>query len=354
MKHEFPLKAFVGCRTTKERGARGIGISVFVQSEDTWQLVQTLPTFDNPSWLHLSDKHSILYSCHGDREVLSSYTVNASTGRIAFRSSIETGGGNPVHLAELPDGRTLVCSNYRSGTIALIALSEHGDLTGVIQIVHLHGEPGPHRTQQGCSHPHQAVVAPCGAYLLVPDKGLDRVFVMAIDSTSGRIDESRINSTKLREGCGPRHLAFHPQKPVVYLVGELDSTLTTCRWDASIGKLEPVDRISLLPRDFCGDSTGAGIAVGGDGRYVYVSNRGHDHLVTVEIGADGLPHTPTWTATRGTFPRFIAIGPGSDDLWVANETSHTIASFSGAAAGSLRHVESRDLQSESPMCVVFR
>ena len=46
--------AYIGCRTTKERKARGKGISVYKVDGDNWELVQILEGQVNPSYLCLN------------------------------------------------------------------------------------------------------------------------------------------------------------------------------------------------------------------------------------------------------------------------------------------------------------
>jgi Lactonase, 7-bladed beta-propeller len=49
--------------------------------------------------------------------------------------------------------------------------------------------------------------------VLVPDKGLDRVFVFRFDGVNGHLSPAEPDSVKTRPGAGPRHLAFHPKLP---------------------------------------------------------------------------------------------------------------------------------------------
>jgi len=54
--------AYVGCFTSEERNARGVGIRVFQISEDMkqWDLLQEVPCF-NPGYLAMDQKHETLY-----------------------------------------------------------------------------------------------------------------------------------------------------------------------------------------------------------------------------------------------------------------------------------------------------
>ena len=57
----------------------------------------------------------------------------------------------------------------------------------------LEGEPGPHRVEQPFAKPHQVEFDPSGRFIVVPDKGVDRIFTCRIDHcllyTSDAADE---------------------------------------------------------------------------------------------------------------------------------------------------------------------
>lgn len=167
---------------------------------------------------------------------------------------------------------------------------------------------GPHRIQQTGSEPHDVVFDPTGRFVLVPDKGLDRVFVFRFDANQGRLTPAEPTSIQSCPGAGPRHLAFHPQLPIVWVLNELDSTTTTYRWEA--GRLVPSQVITTLPTDFTGYSTTAEIAVSRDGGTVYCSNRGHDSVANYRANATtGLLTPAVGSRRRGAGPRFLGLDP---------------------------------------------
>ena len=110
----------------------------------------------------------------------------------------ETGGLNGVHLAQSPDGRFMVVANYSSGSVAVLPVRPDGRLVNQVQLVELPGQPGPHRVEQTASHPHQIVFDPSGQFVLVPDKGLDRVFVFRFDPAAGRLVPTEQGSVAAR------------------------------------------------------------------------------------------------------------------------------------------------------------
>ena len=89
--------AYIGCRTTKERNARGKGISVYSVENGRWELQQILEGEVNPSYLCLNQAQDRLYAIHGDFCQVSSYEIHED-GRISPLNTVDTHGTNPVHL----------------------------------------------------------------------------------------------------------------------------------------------------------------------------------------------------------------------------------------------------------------
>ena len=57
--------AYVGCRTTEHRNARGKGISAYEVTEQGWKLLGITPILENPSYLAFDKNKDYLYTVHG-------------------------------------------------------------------------------------------------------------------------------------------------------------------------------------------------------------------------------------------------------------------------------------------------
>src|ERR1035437_677265 len=275
--------AYVGSFTNAERKARGNGINIYRMNTDTgaWTHVQQVGDLVNPSFLVLSKDQRMLYSVHGDENHATAFAVDAENGTLKLLNRADTGGKNGVHLVLDPSGKFLIVANYASGTVAVLPVAEDGSLKNQTQLVELKGTPGPHRVRQVSSHPHDIVFDPSGRFVVVPDLGLDRIFVFRFDPSRGMLTEaSTING---RPTSGPRHVAFHPTRPIMWIINELDSTMTTCQWDGERGALNPVQVISTLRTNFTGNSTAAEIAVAPSGNFLYASNRGEDDITIYAV-----------------------------------------------------------------------
>ena len=341
--------AYIGCRTTAERGGHGEGISVYAIDPETgtWSLRQLLVGLVNPSYLLLGRTGARLYTVHGDRAEVSSIAIDPRTGTLSAPQTVGTGGRNPVHLALHPDTRHLFVANYATGSVASIPLREDGTLIDAARLYLLPGHAGPHKVEQRGAQPHQVVVAPGGRFLIVPDKGTDCIHILRIDA-DGLAAHAEV---RCREASGPRHIVFDAGACFAYVANELDSTVATYAWDGASGDLRPLEIVSTLPPTFVENSRAAAITLSADGRRLSVSNRGHDSICLFEVSPwTGLLRAPDWVSSGGRNPRFATLDPGQRRLVVLNERSDTIVQI---PLGTDDAGGSPEIRSGSPVCAVF-
>lgn len=342
--------AYVGCYTSSERRGRGEGINVYRIDADRWKHVQLVKDALNPSWLALDRSQRVLYAAHGDGETISTFRIDAGTGHLEPLGSQPTGGKNGVRLGVSADNRFVVVANYSSGTVGVLAIAPDAALGPLTDLVELHGTRGPHRIEQTASHPHDIVFDPAGRLIVVPDKGLDAVFVFTLEASSGKLRPGDPPSVATRRGAGPRHADFHPSRPRVYVLNELDSTITTY----DVRTFMPLQVITTLPTTFTGDNTTSEIAVAPSGRFVYASNRGHDSIAAFGVDEDSGVLAPLgWEPTQGKTPRFFAIDPSGTSLHVANQDSDTIVTFAIDPAGGTLTPSGHVVATGSPSSIVF-
>lgn len=199
---------------------------------------------------------------------------------------VPRGGRAPCHLALAPDGHALAVANYESGTVALIPLDAAG-LPGEQLAVHQDQGDGSDSDRQAGPHAHWVGFTPDGGTLHAVDLGADRVFAFA-DGAMGPPEDAYIAPP----GSGPRHLAFHPHRPIAYLVSELASTLTILRVEGR--RLVAQRTVPTLPAG-AGESKGGAILLSRAADRLWISNRGHDSIATFALDAPGdvppRPHT---------------------------------------------------------------
>lgn len=327
--------AYVGGYTTPDRDGRGSGITVYRVDPQggAWTLIQTIGNLENPSLFTLNRDNTRLYSVHGGRNLLSAFAIDKSTGQLTLLNQIDCQGNNPVDSALDPSERFLVVANYGTGAAAVVPIAEDGSLQQVSQLVQLPGSPGPNPKEQASSHPHAVIFDPTGRFVIIPDKGFDRTFLFRFEN--GRLTPTEQAFVASAPGAAPRHAAFHPTLPVLYVNNELDSTVTVFDW--ADGHATERQVISTRAAGHSGHNTTAEIAVSADGRFLYVSNRGQDDIAQFAIAGDRGVLTPVARyPTGGRRPRFFCIGPDGQHLYAANQDSDSITVFHiDQAAGSL-------------------
>jgi 6-phosphogluconolactonase len=349
------MYAYVGSRTTKERKARGKGISVFRFDpvDARLVLIQEHGGLVNPSFLAIDRAGRHLYTVHGDCDQVSSFRIDEQSGMIEYLGSQTTQGKNPVHLALNASERFLLVSNHLSSSLAVLPVTCDGVIGPLVQRLVLDGPVGPHRSEQPYSKPHFNLFDPSGRFVLVPDKGLDRIF--SFEFFEGRLRESNPAFVACREHAGPRNLVFHPRLNWAYVVNELDSSVTVYRFDPDNGGLHPLQIIPTLPQDFTGNSRASSIEIDPSGKFLYTSNRGLDCLAIFSVDqASGWLTFLGVQETLGKTPRFFAMEPSGRFLFVANEDSDSIVTFlQDPASGTLTQV-GEIAPIGSPVSIVFK
>lgn len=350
------MLAYVGAYTSKDRDGRGDGINVYRidEASGAWSHVQHVGDLVNPSWLTLDRRRPVLYSAHGEGHEATAFAIEPATGRLRVLNRQPTRGKNGVRLGIEASDRFLVCANYSSGTVAVLPIEADGALGALRDLVPLTGKTGPHPTEQTSAHPHDVAFDPRGRFCLIPDKGLDAVFVFRVDE-AGKLVPGTPAAVAGRPGAGPRHAGFHPTGPFAYVLNELDSTLTTYRFDGDSGALEPDQTITTLPPGFTGRNTTSEIAVAPSGRFVYASNRGHDSVAAFAVDpAAGTLAPVGWEPTRGKTPRFIGLDPAGATLYAANQDSDSIVAFRVDPQSGTLTPTGHVIPVGSPSTIVFR
>ena len=256
-------------------------------------------------------------------------------------------GSNPCHLALDKEGRRLLVANA-SGTVALYPVTAEGRLGEASDVAQLPGKPEPAR--QRSPRAHGVVVDPSQRFAFACDLGLDRIWRF-------RLEEGKLGAptaTAVKAGAGPRHLLFRPDGRFAYAVNELASTITAFSYSEKTGALEEVQTVSTLPPYFDGANAAAEIGVHPSGKFLYVSNRGHNSVVLFTIDAEkGTLAYVEEQGTGGKTPRHFGIEPSAKHMAICNQESDTVLA-SRIDAGNGRLKPSGVFASvPAPACVKF-
>jgi 6-phosphogluconolactonase len=194
---------------------------------------------------------------------------------------------------------------------------------------------------------------PGGGHVLAVDLGTDTIHTYRLDETAGTL--AAVSQARVEPGSGPRHLAFHPSAGFGYLANELGDSVIVCGYDAATGAVTPGKPQPTVPsgsrpkdRNYPGE-----VLVSADGRFVYVSNRGHDSVArfAVEDGGAALRLLDT-VPTGGAYPRHIGFDPTGTLLFAANQNSGTVTVFHVDRASGQLLPTGKLFETPMPVCVL--
>jgi 6-phosphogluconolactonase len=289
----------------------------------------------------------------GKNNTVSAFAIDQGTGALTFLNKVSSRGEGPCHISVDKTAKTLLVANFRSGSVAALPIRPDGRL-GEATAFDQHQGVSVHTGRQFGTHAHFVAPTADNRFVLATDLGLDQVIVYRLDPSKGSLTLNDPPFARLPSGSGPRHLAFHPRAPYVYVNGETDSTVSTLAFDAKSGTLKTTHTVSTLPKGFSATNTTAEIQVDPAGRYVYVSNRGHDSIAILRIDpANGALELIGHAPTSGKTPRYFTFDPAGAYLLVGNQGSDTVVVYRvDANSGSLTAVQTLTDVPE-PASIVF-
>jgi 6-phosphogluconolactonase len=198
-----------------------------------------------------------------------------------------------------------------------------------------------------------------GRFVLVTDLGIDQMLIYQLDTSTGQLALNDQGTAAVSEhpGAGPRHFAFAASGRTVYVINELNSTVTVYDYTPERGELHARQVVSTLPDGIDGPAIGnscAHIVVSPDNRFVYGSNRGHDSIAIWEVDeTNGTLRPVGHESTRGNTPRNFSLDPTGTWLLVANQESDTIVPFRRDLGSGRLTATGPVTQTPSPVAILF-
>ena len=323
-------------------------------------IVDSFPGSKASSYLALSPDKDFLYAIDGTQSdpekkysSVTSFKVTDQDGRLKMMNSQSSEGRGPCHVSCHPDGSHIFVANYSEGNIAAYPLADDGSISPASDIIQ-HTGNGPDKRQTK-AYAHYITADPSGNFVLASDLGADKVFIYKFDPESGKLTpnpEQKFFETE--PGAGPRHLAFHPTQPYLFIVNELNGTLISCGYDQKTGRIKEIDTESNLPADFTGNNYPAAVRVHPNGPYVYASNRvGANSISVFRIGGSGEIERIQVMEEVPAHPRDFNIDPSGKFLLVAGQQGDAIEIFRiDGNTGKLSRIGQK-IQMKAPACIIF-
>jgi 6-phosphogluconolactonase len=314
----------------------------------------------NPSFIELDLKRRLLFAVNetdtfeGQRTgSVSAFSIDAAKGTLTLLNQQPSKGTGPCHLVLDKDRRHVLVANYGGGSVAVLPVAADGRLGAATDVVQHTGKSVDPSRQTG-PHAHCVTMDPANRFAFVCDLGLDKVLTYRFDAQRGTLTPGEPPFTSVKPGSGPRHMVFRPGGGFAYVVNELTSTVTAFAYDATVGRLKELQTVSTVPEHFDGANSGAEIDIHPSGKYLYVSNRGHNSVVLFRIDPQkGMLTYIEEQGTGGSKPRHFGIEPSGKHLAIANQDSDTVL-VCRIDAGNGRLKPSGVFASvPSPVCVKF-
>jgi len=345
---EKPVRFLIG--STDKSDSAGVYTAHLNPESGEVTVDEFIKTAPGPGYLAFSPDMQAVFIATGDNHI-SSYKF--SEGSLALINSQPSHGLNPCHVSVLPSGKMIFVSNYTDGTFSVYRVGEDYRLSEAIYKEKYEGK-GPHERRQEMPHAHCAMVAPDGRHVYVADLGTDRVMNYRVDKSGENVQPNPDQPCyKVHAGAGPRHMVVHPEGKFLYILNELDATLTavTVNQDGVLDSLATYQTIPTGQNE--PGNTSAAIRLHPNGKFLYVSNRGYNAIHGYRIESDGRLTPVTIAREEIEIPRDFNIDPSGRFMIVGNLTTHDLTVLSIDPATGELAFRKRTGSVTSPSCIEF-
>jgi 6-phosphogluconolactonase len=334
-----PIHAFSGSLTRpmpQYGAANGRGITHLLFDDERGVLSVTGETrgIDDTAWLVATRErlYATFEEAGADQSSVAAYAIDPVGGDLALLNTQPTGGGEACHGCRSVDERFLLVANYNGatpegepdGSIAVFPIAADGSLKPAVAHVR-HSGSGPNAARQTMAHAHCVIPSPDGRFVYVADLGIDRLVAYALD-VDGSLTAAPSRDISVPPGTGPRHLVFHPDGKLLFMVSELIPTVKSFAVDPQTGAMTLRDSFDILPP---GESIvqPAGILLTPDAKHLLIGLRVSNEILSLAIGANGALTQVGRVPSGGATPRDFALSPSGNHLVVANQDSDRLTVF---------------------------
>ncbi len=327
-------RVFVGTYTGGDSISKGVYSCEF--DAETGKLSDPVLAAEliNPSFLAIHPSGKYLYAVNEVSEgpgrgngAVTALTINAD-GTLTKINHQASEGGAPCHCNVDATGTNLLIANYGGGNVAVYPISEDGSLKPVSCNIQHEGS-SVDKSRQGAPHAHSINISSDNKFAYAADLGLDKIMIYKLDAEAHTLTPAGQPAALVTPGGGPRHFAIHPSSKFAYTNNEITMVVTGFSRNPEDGSLKAIQEISTIPAGFDGRKSTAECLVHPSGKFLYVSNRGHETITAYTIDQEtGLLTYVENEPTGGKEPRNFFIDPSGKWLLAENQNSDTVYVFS--------------------------
>lgn len=268
-----------------------------------------------PAALVANPARTTLFASLRPEGKLMSFRIDPRAGTLTHLNTIDA-GIDPAHLSTDKEGRFLLAAYYVAAKVTIHAIEESGSL-----------RPQPVESVPTAEKAHAILLDCDNQFAFVPHTGPNAIYQFAFDAKTGKLTPGNPARLATPANTGPRHIVFHPSLGVAYVSNEQGGSVTAYRFDKTSGSLAAEQTVSTLPSGFSERNACAEIKIHATGKFLYVSNRGHDSIARFQIdGGTGKLTAQGQTATEKT-PRSFDLDPSGNLLYVCGEATNRIAAY---------------------------
>lgn len=351
-------RIYIGTYTRGNDVSDGIYTCLFDDEMGTLTKPELAAKTDNPSFLAVHPTRDLLFACNevndfeGEKSgAISAYKADRATGKLTLINQQSAGGGVTCHAVVDKTGKFVLFANYTGGNVGVVPINNDGSIGSRTSLIN-HIGTGPNRQRQEKPHAHSINLSFDNRFAYAADLGTDHVMIYRFDEETGLLAPSAADSVEVNPGGGPRHFSIHPSGKFAYTNNELTCEAVAFDVDEQTGGLTRTQIISTLPKIFDGRKSTAECLVHPSGKFLYVSNRGHDSVACYTIDqSNGQLSLIEIEKTGGEEPRNFFIDPTGKWLIAANQNSDTIIVFRvDLASGAISATESK-ISVGKPVCL---
>jgi 6-phosphogluconolactonase len=350
---------YFGTYTNPNSGSKGVYVSRFNAATGDLSKPELAAETLSPSFVALHPNGKFLYAVgeQGGTQkktgALSAFRIGMPSGKLELVNHVDTGGAGPCYVSLDKTAKVAFTAQYGAGSVSSFQVGEDGALSNAVTVIQHQGSGTDPKRQAG-PHAHSIQMAPGNKYAVACDLGLDKVLLYRVDLAKGELASHGFGTVP--PGSGPRHLAFHPNGHFAFVNNEMKMTVSTMAYDGEKGALTLVDTVSTLPqedRGMAGLST-AETLVHPNGKFVYVSNRGHDTIAVLRCDAvTGKLTLVANVKTEGRTPRNFALDLTGKWMIAGHQDGNSAAVFKVDAETGIPKVTGTRVEVGAPVCMRF-
>lgn len=318
-------------------------IAIFAVDESSGKLKaqESFTLMGGPGPLAVNPGQRTLYVGLRSNCRLASLRIDCESGGLTHLGTIAL-RSDPCYLSVDKTGRYVLSAYYGAGAVAVHEVSGNGALTE---------QPVVWRGTKRYSHAIEVDSQNRFAFVPQVEKS-NCILQFKFDESSGGLKPNKPRKLKAAAGMGPRHCCFHPVLDWVYVNNEQGSSVTAYHLNRATGTLKSFQTVSTLPAEFAGVNSCAQIRIHPTGKFLYISNRGHDSVACLSVDqSSGRLTALDWQLTDPV-PRAFNLDQDGRYLFVASQELGNLAHYEvDQVTGRLAFVDSLHV-GQTPLWIV--